>query len=197
MNRRYLIGVGNETMTDDGVGPRVAETLAEQAATLGFETVIVGHDTMGTLAYFDDDTERIVFVDCVRMGRAPGEWVSFSPEDVETRKVLDGLTTHEGDLLRVIELGRRLGCRIPPVLIVGIEPERIEPGLDLSPALREWALTQSVIQPKQLAVKPLLVAHHLLGRERQQLGRDGSGRDAAVLEPLFAALARGSAPSTR
>lgn len=57
--------------------------------------------------------------------------------------------------------------------------------LDLSPALREWALTQSVIQPKQLAVKPLLVAHHLLGRERQQIDRDGAGRGAAgPVEPL-------------
>jgi hydrogenase maturation protease len=134
--RRYLIGVGNETMTDDGVGPRVVEGLAVHARGLGFETVVIGHDTIGTLAYFDEGTERIVFVDCVRMGKGPGEWARFSPEDVETRKALDRLTTHEGDLLRIIELARQIGCPIPPITVVGVEPDRIEPGLDLSPAVR-------------------------------------------------------------
>jgi hydrogenase maturation protease len=133
---RYLIGIGNETMTDDGVGPRVAEASAQQARELGFETVILGHDAVGILAYFDEATERIVFVDCVRMGKAPGEWACFSPDDVETRKTLDHLTTHEGDVLRIVELARQLGCPIPPITIVGIEPERIEPGLELSDALQ-------------------------------------------------------------
>ncbi len=136
MNRRYLIGVGNETMADDGVGPRVAEALSQQARSFGFEAVVIGHDTVGTLAYFQDDVERIVFVDCVRMGKAPGEWVSFSPEDVETQKALPRLTTHEGDLLRVIELARALGCPMPPITILGVEPAFIGPGLDLSPALQ-------------------------------------------------------------
>lgn len=136
MKRRFLIGVGNETMTDDGVGPRVADALAKAASELGFDTVVIGHDTLGTLAYFDDSTERIVFVDCVRMGMRPGACARFSPDEVETRKALEGLTTHEGDLLRVIELGRRLGCPIPPITIVGIEPDLTDPGLDLSPALQ-------------------------------------------------------------
>ena len=133
--KRYLIGVGNETMTDDGVGPRVAEAVAQQARELGFETVLVGHDAVGILAYLDEATERLVFVDCVRMGKAPGEWASFSPDDVETRKALDRLTTHEGDILRIVEMGRQLGCPIPPITIVGIEPDRIEPGLELSSTL--------------------------------------------------------------
>jgi hydrogenase maturation protease len=136
MKRRYLIGVGNETMTDDGVGPRVADALSEQARDLGFDNVVVGHDTVGTLAYLGDDTERVVFVDCVRMGMSPGDWARFSPDDVETRKTLGGLTTHEGDLLRIIDLARQIGPPIPQVVIVGIEPARVEAGLDLSETLQ-------------------------------------------------------------
>lgn len=135
MPRRYLIGIGNETMADDGVGPRVAETVSDRARELGFETIVIGHDAVGILAYLDEATERILFVDCVRMGRAPGDWACFSPEDVESRKQLDRLTTHEGDLLRIVDIGRRLGCPIPPITILGIEPEHIEPGVQLSPAL--------------------------------------------------------------
>ena len=135
VGRRYLIGVGNETMPDDGVGPRVAEAAAADAQPLGFETIVSGHDTAGILAYFDETTERIVFVDCVRMGKTPGEWACFSPDQVETRKSLGRLTTHEGDLLRIIEMARQIGCPVPQITIVGIEPERIDPGLQLSPAL--------------------------------------------------------------
>ncbi len=134
--RRFLIGVGNETMTDDAIGPRLAEALASDARALGYETVVIGHDSLGILSYFEETTERILFVDCVRMGRQPGEWACFSPEDVETRKTLDGLTTHEGDLLRIIRMGAQIGCRLPRITILGIEPERIEPGLDLSPTVQ-------------------------------------------------------------
>jgi hydrogenase maturation protease len=136
MNRRYLIGVGNETMTDDGVGPRVAEALVMRAREFDFETVVIGHDAVGILAYFDDTTDRIVFVDCVRMGRAPGEWACFSPADVDSHKALDRMTTHEGDLLRIVELAKQLGCPIPPITILGIEPDCIGPGLELSDTLR-------------------------------------------------------------
>jgi hydrogenase maturation protease len=136
MTHRYLIGIGNETMTDDGIGPRVAQAVSNQARELGFDTIVIGHDAIGILAYFDEATERILFVDCARMGKTPGEWTCFSPEDVESRKSLDRLTTHEGDLLRIVEMARQLDCPIPPITILAIEPERIEPGLELSPALR-------------------------------------------------------------
>ncbi len=135
MTHRYLIGIGTETMTDDAIGPRVAEAMSDRARELGFETIVLGHDAAGILAYFDEGTERILFVDCVRMGKAPGDWACFSPEDVETRKQLDRLTTHEGDLLRIVALARQLGCPIPPITILGIEPEHVRPGLSLSPAL--------------------------------------------------------------
>ncbi len=134
--KRYLIGIGNETMTDDGIGPRVADAVRDRAREAGFDTVLIGHDTLGILSYFEENTERIVFVDCVRMGRQPGECLRFSPEDVETRKPLGLLSTHEGDILRIIEAARRIGCPVPPISIVGIEPERVEPGLELSDTLR-------------------------------------------------------------
>jgi len=132
---RFLIGVGNETMTDDGVGPRVADAAAERARALGFETVLIGHDTVSLLAYLDAPTRRVLLVDCVRMGLAPGDWLVFSPDAVETRKPLARMTTHEGDVLRIVEMARQLGGRLPQVTILGIEPADVAPGLELSPAL--------------------------------------------------------------
>ncbi len=135
MTHRYLIGIGNETMTDDGIGPRVARALSARASDFGFEPVVVGHDAIGVLAFFEKTTERILFIDCVRMGKKAGEYTCFSPDEVESRKRLDHLSTHESDVLKIIEMGRQLGCSIPEIRILGIEPDRIEPGLDLSQAL--------------------------------------------------------------
>ncbi len=132
---RYLIGVGAWAMGDDGIGLRVVEEIARAGRATDFEAVDLSGGGVDLLAYFTPETEAIVLVDAVRAGRAPGEWVVFDAADAETRKVLSGRTTHEGDLLQAIELGRALGMPVPPIRVLGIEPERVEPGMDLSPRL--------------------------------------------------------------
>ena len=78
---------------------------------------------------------KAVFVDCALMGEAPGTIRRFTPEQVRSQKALSGLTLHEGDLLKVIELSRTLGECPEEVVIFGIQPECIEPGEALSPIL--------------------------------------------------------------
>jgi hydrogenase maturation protease len=65
------------------------------------------------------------------MGLAPGEFVFFTPDDVATRKRIGGFSTHEGDLMNVLEFATAMGQPIAPVTIIGIEPAeiRIDSGL--------------------------------------------------------------------
>jgi hydrogenase maturation protease len=70
------------------------------------------------------------------MGKAPGEYEFFQADDVETKKDLSGLTTHEGDLLKILELARQTGHHIPPITIMGIEPESIKSEMGLSATLQ-------------------------------------------------------------
>lgn len=135
--KRYLIGLGNYSMTDDSIGLRVIEHIADNRLDQGFEPLELGQDATRVLFYCEPDTELIVVVDCVRMGCAPGEVRVFRPEEVQTTKELAHFSTHEGDLLQTLEVGRRLGYVIPPLRIVGIEPQRVEPSMDLSSALQE------------------------------------------------------------
>ncbi len=122
-------------MTDDGVGLRIVEYLARSGREQGFEAVAIADEGSRLLFYLSGDTEKVVIIDAVDMGLAPGEFRLFLPEDVETRKTGGGLTTHEGDILKVLELARRLGYAIPPITILGIQPQSLGPGLELSPAL--------------------------------------------------------------
>ena len=133
---RYLIGIGNWSMGDDGIGLRVIETVEREGLARGFEAVDIADDGMRLLFYCAPETERIVLVDAVDQGLAPGEWRLFEPEAVETRKELTGLTTHEGDILKVLAFAKGLGYPIPPIVILGIQPEKMEVGMELSPTLQ-------------------------------------------------------------
>ena len=132
---RYLIGVGTYTGFDDSVGLRLIEHIVENGLEQGFRAIDLSSNTLNLLDYLERPTEHLLIVDSARMGRKPGEFEFFKPEDVETKKELTGLTTHEGDLLKVLEFARRLGYHIPPITFMGIEPEAIKSEMGISQAL--------------------------------------------------------------
>jgi hydrogenase maturation protease len=132
---RYLIGVGTYAASDDGVGLRVVEAVAEQGLEDGFQAIDLSGNTLNLVSYLTPETEAILILDCARMDLAPGEFRFFGLDDVETRKSLTGFSTHEGDLTKVVELARAMRYPIPPLQIMGIEPSTVEPGFALSSSL--------------------------------------------------------------
>ena len=133
---RYLIGIGNYHARDDSIGLRIAEAIGERGIDRGFRTVDLGGNLLDLVHYLGPDSEQVLVVDSARMGREPGEYVLFTPDQVVTAKPIEGLSTHEGDLIKVLEFAAALGEPLAPVTIMGIEPGDVrgEPGL--SPALQ-------------------------------------------------------------
>ena len=134
---RYLVGVGNVLAGDDGVGPRVVEQATAGGLDPGVVAVDLATDALALVAYLGDETEALLVVDAARLGLAPGRYRIFSPDEVETQKELGGLTTHEGDVLRVVELARGAGYAIPPLAVMGVEPRETALGTALSAELEE------------------------------------------------------------
>jgi hydrogenase maturation protease len=134
---RYLVGIGTYAALDDSIGLRVAETIAEEEldGPAGFRAVELSGGLVDLLGYLGEDTESVLVVDAARMGLAPGEWRFFSAADVETRKELSGLSSHEGDLMKVLAFAAELGRPLPPITIMGIEPGETGGGFGLSAAL--------------------------------------------------------------
>lgn len=132
---RYLIGVGNYCAWDDSIGLRIVEYVVEKGLEKGFRAIDLSGNVLNLLNYLEPGTESILIVDSARMGRRPGEYEFFRPEDVETKKELSGLTTHEGDLLKILALAREMGYRIPPITFMGIEPQDTRDEMGLSPEL--------------------------------------------------------------
>ena len=65
------------------------------------------------------------------MGLEPGDFAFFTPDQVASVKGSAGFSTHEGDLLKVLELAGAMGEPLPPISIMGIEPAELAdvPGL--------------------------------------------------------------------
>ena len=122
-------------MSDDGVGLRIVEQIARRGLEQGFEAAAIADEGTRLLFYLTENTDKVVIVDAVDMGLEPGDYRLFTPQEVESRKMTRGLTTHEGDILKVLELAASHGYPIPSVTILGIQPGNLGPGLELSPAL--------------------------------------------------------------
>jgi hydrogenase maturation protease len=124
-------------MSDEGIGVRVVQRLAGEARRFpGAEFVDAGAAGM-KLLHIMSGREKVVVVDCAFMGEEAGTIRRFVPNEVRSGKTLAGFSLHEGDVLSIIHLARRLDEHPPDVVIFGIEPRDVSPGERLSPGLEE------------------------------------------------------------
>jgi hydrogenase maturation protease len=133
---KYLIGVGNYSACDDGIGLRIVENISERGLEKGFRAVDLSSNLLNLFSYLDESTEHVLIVDSARMGLAPGEFRFFGLGEIMTRKELAGFSTHEGDLLKVLELAKAMNYPIPPITFLGIEPETVKNEFGLSETLK-------------------------------------------------------------
>ena len=135
MRDTIVVGLGSSLMRDEGIGTAVVRRLQASAGRFpDVDLLDVGTASMRAL-HAIAGRRKAVFVDCAFMGAEPGTMRRFTPDQVKSCKVLPRFSVHEGDLLATIELSRRLGECPREVVIFGIQPQVVEPGEELSPAL--------------------------------------------------------------
>jgi len=132
---RYLIGVGTYAALDDSIGLRVAEAIADRGLDRTFRAIDLGGNLIDVVHYLGPDTGEVLFVDSARIGCSPGDLAFFAADEVTSRKRLVGFSTHEDDLLKVLDLAFRISGALPPITILGIEPETVTEGIGLSQTL--------------------------------------------------------------
>jgi hydrogenase maturation protease len=147
---RYLVGLGNYTAGDDAVGVRVVEHIVANGLERGFVAVDLSTNALNLVSYLGPHTEAVLVIDATHLGLEPGEYRFFSPDEVETQKELAGLSTHEGDILKVLTLAMSAGYPIPPLAIMGIEPCSMESGIGLSERLARLVPTYAAAAIERL-----------------------------------------------
>lgn len=130
-----VVGLGNVLMRDEGIGIRVVELLQEQAARFPDVDFVDGGTGGMSLLHLIANRRKAVILDCALMGLPAGTIRRFTPDDVKSVKQISQFSLHDVDILKVIELSKRLDECPNEVIIFGIEPALVEQGDTLSAEL--------------------------------------------------------------
>lgn len=134
VNKILLFGVGNVLLGDEGAGVHVVNRLREEGLPEGVEAVDGG--TAGLeLLYLLEDVSKLVIVDCLDAGAEPGSIFRFRPDDIRVKNQIK-ISFHDLGLMEVLTLAETMG-KLPETVIFGIQPEKIDWDLSLSPAVRQ------------------------------------------------------------
>jgi len=132
-----VLGLGNPLMADEGIGVYLVERLTESAAAYPAVDFVDAGTGGVSILYHIEGRRKAIMIDCALMDEPPGAIRRFTPEEVQSTKVLAHQSLHEADLMRIIAMARQLGQAPDQIVIFGIQPERVEPGLGLSRTLTE------------------------------------------------------------
>ena len=125
--RILVAGLGNLLLQDDGVGVHAVREL-KKASLRGVIIADVGCAVLDAL-HLLQWAEKILAIDAMQAGGKPGTVYTFGTQDVEDAGVKASL--HELNLLAALRF-LPPGAK-PEIVILGVEPENIDYGLDLSP----------------------------------------------------------------
>jgi len=129
-----VLGLGNPLRGDDGIGPRVVEELTRRGLPEGVTALdggTAGLDLLQTL----EGWERVVVVDAADVGREPGQFVRFRPDQVRLAQAADRFSLHYAGLSEVLALADALGRTLPEMVIFAVQPAEIGWGEGLSQAV--------------------------------------------------------------
>lgn len=120
-----IFAVGNSFYGDDGIGVAVLDTIRDGGLFPGAELKDVQTDALALLDYLAPGQLNVI-IDAASMGTEPGTVVGFHPEDVKMKIKSDHLSMHGFGLAETFTMAEHLGRMPEDVLIIGIEPSRIE-----------------------------------------------------------------------
>jgi hydrogenase maturation protease len=129
-----VLGIGNLVMTDDGVGVRVVQRLQNDYRFPPEVTVLDGGTLGLDLLPRLEGVDRLLVVDAVETGEAPGTIVRLSGADIPI-VLKTKLSPHQMGLQDLLLVAELIDCLPREMVLLGIQPEQITMGMELSPAL--------------------------------------------------------------
>jgi hydrogenase maturation protease len=141
-----VLGLGNPLRGDDGIGPRVIEALNRCGLPEGVTALDAGTGGLDLLHVLEG-WKRAIIVDAADVGREPGQFVRFTPDEARFVGSEDATSLHNVGLAEVLALAAALGQPLPELVIFGVQPEKIDWGEGLSPAVEAAlpALVEAVL----------------------------------------------------
>lgn len=130
-----ILGLGNVLMTDEAVGAAVLAALEPLAAADPDVLLLDGGTLSFTLAGPIGDAARLVVVDAARMGLPPGGVRVLEGAAMDAQLSKHANNVHEVSLSDLFDIARLTDTLPARRALVGIEPEQVDWGSELTPAV--------------------------------------------------------------
>lgn len=129
----FVLGIGNTVMTDDGAGVKVVQKLATEYRLPPHVDVMdggtLGLDILPRL----EGIQRLIIVDAVETGEAPGTCIRLTGDDIPTA-LETKVSPHQMGLKDLLSVSLLTQGFLPAeMVLIGVQPACIEMGTDLTP----------------------------------------------------------------
>jgi hydrogenase maturation protease len=117
---KLILGIGNEILTDDGIGPRLVNDLDKSRLPSDVSYLVASIGGLEILELIRDFNE-VIIIDAIKTGRKKAGSVEFyTPADFENTIHLSSL--HGINFLTALEMGKRTGMAVPSAIhIIAVE----------------------------------------------------------------------------
>ncbi|MFH1169854.1 MAG: HyaD/HybD family hydrogenase maturation endopeptidase [Chloroflexota bacterium] len=132
--RVVIIGVGNLLLTDEGIG--VHAVMALQKAGLPPDVRVIDGGTSPDVITYCEAGEKLIIIDAMQAGYEPGTIYRLHPPDLALVSE-DKVSAHQLGVIQSLELMKLAGREPPETVIIGVEPQTMDWGTELSATLRE------------------------------------------------------------
>ena len=128
-----ILGVGNILLGDEGVGVHIVEEIEKIGLPENVEVIDGGTASIDILISMKD-VDKLIIIDALEGGEKPGTVYRLHPEDLFAS--LDSyVSLHQINVLEGLSLARKTGNAPQETVIIGIEPEKTDWGLGISPEI--------------------------------------------------------------
>ena len=130
-NSIVVLGVGNILLTDEGLGVHVVKELKENY-NFTPEISLIDGGTMGMeLLTYMRGMKRILLIDAINGGEAPGTVYEFPHRELE-QYFTEHISVHEVGMQDILRIRAIQENPLEDAIVIGVEPESLEIGFESS-----------------------------------------------------------------
>ena len=139
-----IVGVGNDLMSDDGAGIRLLDLMVEwlkENPIEGVSTHYGNTDPKSLWISTEGEKCNYILLDAITLGNQAGTVYRFMGEEfdrfLKQHGSRGGFHAHDISIFDMIIHSNFAGIELGKIALIGIEPQKIELGLELTPAVQK------------------------------------------------------------
>ena len=135
MHTTLILGIGNNLLSDEGVGIHVISHLEAHHAGTPDVTFLDGGTLSFTLAEPIAEHDNLIVVDAARLGEPPGTYRCLEGEEMDRYLTGNRASVHEVGLVDLLDISRLSGTFPHHRALIGVEPGSLDWGDFPTPAV--------------------------------------------------------------